>query len=143
MDSSAKAHSNEVGRGSLGRRGRMDLSFRMGRGTGSQSPCTGLERKRRTVPLLWLDLQTLQAGKGLRVHTHLCTIHTHHISACERQACAACWEPHVPSAVALRSGITHTHTHPFPRPGPGDTVAQHNHNRPSESLRRNASDSIH
>lgn len=28
----------------------MDLSFRMGRGTGSQSPCTGLERKRRTVP---------------------------------------------------------------------------------------------
>lgn len=89
----------------------MDLSFRMGRGTGSQSPCTGLERKRRTVPLLWLDLQTLRAGKGPRVHTHLCTIHTHHISACERQARAACWEPDVPSAVALCSGITHTHTH--------------------------------
>lgn len=97
----------------------MDLSFQMGRGTGSQSTCTDLERKRRTVPLLRLDLQTLRAGKGLRVHTPLCTIHTHHISACERQAHAACWEPHMPSAGALRSGITHTHTHtrtPLPSP---------------------------
>lgn len=91
--------------------GRMDLSFQMGRGTGSQSTCTDLERKRRTVPLLRLDLQTLRAGKGLRVHTPLCTIHTHHISACERQAHAACWEPHMPSAGALSSGITHTHTY--------------------------------
>ena len=122
----------------------MDLSFQMGRGMGSQSTRTDLERKRGTVPLLRLDLQTLRAGKGPHVHTHLCTVHTHHISACECQAPAACWEPHVLCAGALRSGIIHTHTHtPFPRPGPGDTVAQHNHNRPSESLRRNASDSIH
>lgn len=102
----------------------------------------GLERKQAIIPLLGLDFQTLRMRKGGCVH----------------------YTPSFPSPRFMKAKLmlgagrntclvhglcplgSHTHTRTLLLPSPwagGHTVAQHNHNRPSESLRRNASDSIH
>ena len=148
------------GEGDWERAGMMGLSFRTGRGTGSQGPHTNAASRAGEKTS---DYSPSGAGfadpagreGAMCAHTPVYYTHTY-VPAFELQARAVCREPHVPGAGALPSEITHTHAHahththththtcaPFPLPGLGDIVAQHNHNRPSESLRRNASDSIH
>lgn len=144
MGSSAKVHSNEVGRGSLQRARMMDLSLWMGRDTRSPSLQTNAaswsgEKAGDLTPsgAGFADPEGREGGVCADLPVH----HTYIYALLRDARLELCAGRHT-CPVQGAHALARTHV-PFPLPGLADTVAQHNHNRPSESLRRNASDSIH
>ena len=136
------------GEGDWERAGMMGLSFRTGRGTGSQGPHTNAASRAGEKTS---DYSPSGAGfadpagreGAMCAHTPVYYTHTY-VPAFELQARAVCREPHVPGAGALPSEITHTHahahththTHTHMRPFPSPRAGRHCRSAQSQQAQR-------